>query len=163
MRVGIGYDIHALRKGRKLILGGVEVPFAKGLWGHSDGDVLFHAVTDAVLGAMGEGDMGELFPDHDERYRGASGLFFLRSVRDRLKKRRLKVSHVDATVIAEAPRLSAYKGKMRENAARGLGLSLSQVGIKAKTNEGFGAVGAKQAIACFAVASLEEVHGGKKK
>jgi 2-C-methyl-D-erythritol 2,4-cyclodiphosphate synthase len=154
MRVGIGYDIHALKRGRRLVLGGVTIPHDKGLVGHSDGDVLWHAVLDAVLGAMGEGDLGDLFPDTDPRHKGAPGAVFAREVSRRLKRRRLRVAHVDCVVIAEAPKLGAFKRRIRESLAEGLGLPASRVGVKAKTNEGFGETGRKRAIACHAVASL---------
>ena len=154
MRVGIGYDIHALKRGRRLVLGGVEIPHGKGLAGHSDGDALWHAVLDAVLGAMGEGDIGELFPDTDPSHRGVAGAVFAREVATRLKRRRLRVAHVDSVVIAEAPKLGAFKRRIRESLAKGLGLPVSRVGMKAKTNEGFGDVGRKKAIACHAVAVL---------
>ncbi|HTL70331.1 MAG TPA: 2-C-methyl-D-erythritol 2,4-cyclodiphosphate synthase [Candidatus Eisenbacteria bacterium] len=158
MRVGIGYDIHALKRGRRLVLGGVEIPHDKGLAGHSDGDALWHAVLDAVLGAMGEGDIGDLFPDTDPRHKGAAGAVFAREVSRRLKRRRLRVVHVDSVVIAEAPKLGAFKRRIRESLAKGLGLPAARVGVKAKTNEGFGDVGKKRAIACHAVAVLAPVR-----
>ena len=154
MRIGIGYDIHALKRGRPLILGGVTIPYEKGLVGHSDGDALWHAVIDAVLGAMAEGDIGELFPDTDPRHKGASGAEFAREIVRRLKRRRLRVAHVDAVVVAQAPKLGPYKRRMRERLAKGLGLPVSRVNVKAKTNEGFGEVGKKKAIACHAVVAL---------
>jgi len=154
VRVGIGYDIHALKKGRKLVLGGVEIPHPKGLEGHSDGDALFHAIIDAVLGAMGGEDIGTHFSDKDGRYKNAASAFFVRKVRTLLGKKRLKVSNIDSTIIAEAPKLFGFKQKMRENIAKSFGISVDCVGVKAKTNEGFGPVGQKKAIACFAVASL---------
>lgn len=155
MRVGIGYDVHALKSGYKLSLGGVTIPFSKGLVGHSDGDVLLHAVVDAVLGAAGAGDLGDHFPDSDRRYRGANSLLFARKTVELLKRRKLRISNLDVVVIAEAPKLLGYKEQIRKKVAAAFGLSVSQVGIKAKTNEGFGAVGKNQAIACFAVASLK--------
>ena len=118
MRMGIGYDIRALKRGRRLVLGGVEIPHGKGLAGHSDGDALWHAVLDAVLGAMGEGDIGELFPDTDPSHRGVAGAVFAREVATRLKRRRLRVAHVDSVVIAEAPKLGAFKRRIRESLAR---------------------------------------------
>ncbi len=154
MRVGIGYDIHELRRGRKLVLGGVTVPHPKGLVGHSDGDALWHAVIDAILGALGEGDIGTFFPDGDPRHAGAPGSEFAREVMRLLKSRRLKVAHVDSVVIAEEPKLGPYKEGMRRNIARALGLPERSVGVKAKTNEGFGPIGRGRAIACHAVASL---------
>lgn len=155
MRVGIGYDIHPLKKGRKLILGGVEIPFSKGLWGHSDGDVLFHAIVDAALGAMGEDDIGAHFSDKNAKWRGASSLIFVKRVNAILKKKRLKVSHIDSTIVAESPKLLDFKLRIKEHIARAFGVPLSRVGVKAKTNEGFGEVGKGRAIACFAVVSLK--------
>jgi 2-C-methyl-D-erythritol 2,4-cyclodiphosphate synthase len=154
VRVGIGYDIHALKKGRKLILGGVTIPYPKGLFGHSDGDALFHAIIDAVLGAMGEGDIGELFPDSDPKNKGVSSERFVRKVSEMLKKKRLRVAHIDSVVIAEAPKLGPYKAAIKKRIAAAFGLSASSVGVKAKTNEGFGPLGKNQAIACYAVVSL---------
>jgi 2-C-methyl-D-erythritol 2,4-cyclodiphosphate synthase len=156
MRVGIGYDIHALKKGRDLILGGVNIPHSKGLQGHSDGDVLFHAIVDALLGAAAEGDIGDHFSDKDARYRGANSLLFVKKVKEILKRRRFKIEHIDSVILAEAPKLAAFKAKIRASVAQAFGLPLSSVSVKAKTNEGFGAVGKKQAIACYAVASLGE-------
>ena len=155
MRVGIGYDIHALKKGRKLILGGVHVPHPKGLEGHSDGDALFHAIVDAALGAMGEGDIGTFFPDTDKRYKGANSLLFAKEVVRLLKKKKLKFENIDSTVIAEAPKLFDFKPKMRENIAKAFGVPVSRVGVKAKTSEGLGPVGKKKAIECLAVVSLK--------
>ena len=154
MRVGIGYDIHALKKGRKLILGGVAISHAKGLLGHSDGDALLHAVVDAALGAMGEGDIGEHFSDKECRTKNADSVLFVKKVRDLLKRKKLKIGNIDSTVIAEEPRLYAYKDRMREKIAAAFRIPAERVNIKAKTNEGFGEVGKKQAIACFAVVSL---------
>ncbi|MGH7198245.1 MAG: 2-C-methyl-D-erythritol 2,4-cyclodiphosphate synthase [Candidatus Omnitrophota bacterium] len=154
MRVGIGYDIHALKKGRKLILGGVRIPHPKGLLGHSDGDVLLHAICDAVLGAMGEADLGEHFRDTDPKYRGANSMVFVKKVLALLKAKKLRIANVDTTVVAEKPTLSDYKDRMRRNIADAFGLGVSQVGVKAKTSEGLGPVGKGQAIECFAVASL---------
>ena len=155
MRVGIGYDIHRLKKGRKLLLGGVNIPYPKGLWGHSDGDVLIHAVVDALLGAAGLGDIGAHFSDKDARYKNADSRLFLRAVREMLRKKKLKIVNVDAVVIAEKPKLLAYKAEMAANVARELGIKSSQVNVKAKTNEGFEAVGRGQAMACQAVVSLK--------
>lgn len=163
MRVGIGYDIHALKAGRRLVLGGVQIPFSKGLEGHSDGDALLHAVLDAVLGALGEGDLGQHFPPGDRRYKNVSSGVFVAKVRALLQKRRFAVAHIDSTIVAEAPRLSAYKESIRRRIAQGFGLRVENVGVKAKTNEGFGAVGRKEAIACWAVASLVKRKDGKSR
>lgn len=157
MRVGIGYDIHALKKGRKLILGGVHVPYARGPSGHSDGDALFHAIVDAALGAAGLGDIGEHFSDRDERWRGVSSLVFARETVRRLKIKKLKIAQIDSVLILEAPNLSLYKRPMRVHLARVFRLDVSRVSVKAKTNEGFGAVGRGQAIASQAVVLLERL------
>lgn len=156
-RIGIGYDIHALEKGRPLILGGVRIPHSKGLSGHSDGDVLFHAIVDALLGAAGEGDIGGHFPSQDPRYKGADSRFFMKKAKEILKRRRFKIVNIDSVVLAEAPNLGPYKEKLRSSIAAALGAPVSGVSVKAKTNEGFGAVGRKQAIACYAVAGIEEI------
>ncbi len=155
MRVGIGYDIHRLKRGRKLVLGGVRVPHPKGLWGHSDGDVLIHAVVDALLGAAALGDIGAHFSDTDARYKGADSRLFLRGVRELLRRKKFKIVNIDAVLIAEKPKLLAYKAEMAASLARELGLRPSQVNVKAKTNEGLGETGRGQAIACQAVASLK--------
>ena len=154
MRVGIGYDIHALVKGRKLILGGIEIPYSKGLLGHSDGDALLHAIVDAVLGAMGEGDIGEYFSDKDGSYKDASSILFIEKVKRLLQKKKYKIGNIDSTVVAEEPKLYQYKMKMEEVIAGAFGVNVEQVSVKAKTNEGFGAVGRKEAISCYAVVSL---------
>ena len=158
MRVGIGYDIHALKKGRPLILGGVKIPFAKGLYGYSDGDALWHAVIDAILGAMGMGDIGELFPDTDPRFRGASGEVFARRICKLLKINKLKINSIDTLIIAEAPKLANFKPAMKRNIAKGLGISPLLVNVKAKTHEGFDALGQGKAIACQAIVSLQSSH-----
>lgn len=154
MRVGIGYDVHRLVPGLRLVLGGVEVPFGLGLEGHSDADVLAHAVTDAVLGAAGLGDIGELFPNTDPAYAGADSMGFLRHAAALVRERGWRVASVDATVICEAPRLGPYREAMRRNIARALGADAEAVGVKATTNEGLGAIGRGEGIACLAVALL---------
>jgi len=151
MRVGTGYDIHALVEGRPLILGGVRIPFDRGLKGHSDADALCHAVSDALLGAAGLGDIGELFPDTDDRFKGADSLKLLAGVGGKIRGKNFRISNVDATVIAQAPKLTAFKRRMEENLANALGIPASDVSVKAKTNEGFDAVGRNEAIAVFAV------------
>jgi 2-C-methyl-D-erythritol 2,4-cyclodiphosphate synthase len=155
MRVGIGYDIHALKGGRKLILGGVHIPSKKGLAGHSDGDALFHAVVDAALGAAGLGDIGGHFSDKDPRWKGASGAVFARGAVALLRKRKLRVAQIDSVLILEKPNLSNYKEAMRGALADAFGLDASDVNVKAKTNEGFGPIGKGQAIAAQAVVVLE--------
>ncbi len=157
MRIGIGYDIHPLKKGRRLVLGGVEIPSNKGLVGHSDGDVVLHAIVDATLGALGEGDIGTLFPDNEPRWKNANSLTFMKTVVSLLKKRKLSVAHVDSTVVAEAPKLSPFRMKIRRKISDCLGVPLGSVGFKAKTNEGFGAIGKHRAMACFSVVSLKEI------
>jgi 2-C-methyl-D-erythritol 2,4-cyclodiphosphate synthase len=154
-RSGIGYDLHRLAEGRKLILGGVEVPFTKGPVGHSDGDVLSHALCDALLGAAGLGDIGTHFPDSDPKWKGASSLLFLEQTRKLLDGRHLRISHLDAIVIAEQPKLGPHFPAMREALARALGVSAEQINLKAKTNEGVDAIGQGEAIAAHAIATLE--------
>ncbi len=153
-RVGFGYDSHRFKKGRKLILGGVEIPHARGLDGHSDADAVLHAVTDALLGAAALGDIGTHFPDSDPRFKGADSLKLLAETR-RLLGRRWGVVNVDATVLAEEPKLGPYKNRMRAKIARALGIPVDAVSVKAKTNEGMGFIGRREGIAVMAVASLE--------
>ena len=155
MRVGLGYDYHRLEAGRKLILGGVEIPFNKGLAGHSDGDALTHAICDALLGAAGLGDLGQHFPDTDPQWKDASSLTLLAQVVERLRAKGLRVAQVDSVVIAEAPKLAPHFARMRETLARALGLEPAQVNVKAKTTEGLGAVGRGEAMAAQAIVVLE--------
>jgi 2-C-methyl-D-erythritol 2,4-cyclodiphosphate synthase len=151
-RVGLGYDSHRFKKGRPLILGGVTVPHDRGLDGHSDADVVLHAVIDAVLGAAGLGDIGTFFPDSDPRWKGADSLRLLENTRARLGRRR--VVHVDVTLLAEAPRIGPYKNRMRTKIARALRVPLGGVSVKAKTNEGMGFVGRREGLAALAVAAV---------
>jgi 2-C-methyl-D-erythritol 2,4-cyclodiphosphate synthase len=153
-RVGIGYDIHRLAEGRKLILGGVEIPFEKGLLGHSDSDVLTHAVCDALLGAAALGDIGAHFPDTDARYRGAASLDLLARVVELITERGYRVANVDAVVLAERPRLRPHVAAIRERLASALRVDIDSVSVKAKTGEGLGPVGAGEAMAAHAVALL---------
>ncbi len=153
-RCGIGYDLHRLAAGRKLILGGVEVPFDKGPVGHSDGDALAHAICDALLGAAGLGDIGTHFPDTDPRWKDAQSLRFLEHMRTLLAERSLRIMHLDAIVITERPKLGPHFSAMRESFARALGIEASQINLKAKTNEGVDAVGRGEAIAAQAIATL---------
>jgi 2-C-methyl-D-erythritol 2,4-cyclodiphosphate synthase len=155
VHVGIGYDVHALVEGRKLILGGVEIPHTKGLEGHSDADVLMHAICDAVLGALGEVDIGHLFPNTDPRWRGASSKIFLQEAARLAALRQCKLVNIDATVIAQAPKIVPHIQKMKNNIAEALGISFQQVGIKATTNEHLGFLGREEGIAAMAVASLD--------
>jgi len=157
MRVGHGYDVHRLAAGRPLILGGVEIPFEKGLDGHSDADVLTHAVMDALLGAAALGDIGQLFPDSDDRYLGVSSLTLLAAVRERLQAAGWRAENIDATILAERPKLSPYEGQMRQNLAAVLGLEAGQVSVKATTEEGLGFTGQKLGIAAHAVCLIEKI------
>ncbi len=154
-RSGIGYDLHQLAEGRKLIVGGVELPFDKGPVGHSDGDVLAHALCDALLGAAGLGDIGTHFPDTDPKWKGVSSLLFLEHTRKLLDERNLRIAHIDAIVITERPRLGPHFPAMRAALAKALGIEPEQVNLKAKTNEGVDAIGRGEAIAAHAIATLE--------
>ena len=154
-RSGIGYDLHRLAEGRKLMIGGIEVPFDKGSVGHSDGDVLSHALCDALLGAAGLGDIGTHFPDTDPQWKGASGVLFLDHIRKLLEGRRLFIQNVDAVVILERPKLGPHFPAMRAEIARSLGISREQINLKAKTNEGTGEIGRGEAIAAYVITTLE--------
>jgi 2-C-methyl-D-erythritol 2,4-cyclodiphosphate synthase len=154
-RSGIGYDLHRLEKGRKLILGGVEVPFDKGPAGHSDGDVLSHAICDALLGAAGLGDIGTHFPDTDPKWKDSSSLAFLEHVQKLIAQANFRIGHVDAIVVTEKPRLGPHFPAMRKSLAHALGLDEHQVNLKAKTNEGMDAVGRGEAIVAHAIVTLE--------
>lgn len=154
VRVGIGYDIHALKKGRPLILGGLHIPHSKGLLGHSDADALYHAITDAIFGALGEGDIGDHFSDKDPKWKNAASVLFAREAVRCAKARGFKISFIDTIVVAEEPKLFAFKKQMRENIARDFKVRVSQVGLKAKTNEGFGPIGKGRAIAAEAAVTL---------
>lgn len=153
-RIGTGYDIHRLVEGRRLVLGGVDIPFEKGLLGHSDSDALTHAVCDALLGAAALGDIGAHFPDTDTRWRGASSLDFLARVVELIIEHGFKVANVDATVMAERPKLRPYIDAMRERLALVLQVDVDRVSVKAKTNEGLDAIGRGEAIAAQAVALI---------
>jgi 2-C-methyl-D-erythritol 2,4-cyclodiphosphate synthase len=154
IRCGIGYDLHRLAEGRKLIIGGMEVPFERGPVGHSDGDVLAHALVDALLGAAGLGDIGTHFPDTDPRWKGANSLIFLEHTRKLLAENKFLIEHIDAIVILEKPKLGPHFPKMREILAKALGVPSSKVHLKAKTNEMVDAVGRGEAIAAHVVATL---------
>lgn len=155
-RIGIGYDIHRLVEGRKLFLGGIEIPYIKGLLGHSDGDALLHAICDALLGAMGEGDIGEHFPDTDPRYHDIASGELLKAVRDLVKERSFQINNIDVVIIAQEPMLLPFKIQMRNKIAAILGIKETFVNIKAKTSEGIGEIGRKEAIASYAIASLDK-------
>ena len=158
MRIGIGYDIHRLVDERKLFLGGVEIPYIKGLLGHSDADVLLHAVCDALLGAIGYGDIGKLFPEHDPAYDGISSVELLKKVSKLVKEKGYSIVNIDTVIIADEPHLEPFKEKITANISDTLGLTKDSVNIKATTNEGMGDIGKKEAIAAYAVTLLD---GGK--
>ena len=157
MRIGHGYDVHRLVVGRKLILGGVEVPFEKGLDGHSDADVLVHAVMDALLGAAALGDIGKLFPDNDDAYLGADSMELLKKVRDVLRVHGWRLGNLDATVIAQRPKLAPYIDTMRQNIAGVLETNVSNVSVKATTEERLGFTGSGEGIAAHAVCLIERI------
>ena len=153
-RCGIGYDLHRLAEGRKLVVGGIELPFEKGPVGHSDGDVLAHALCDALLGGAGLGDIGTHFPDTDPKWKGANSLLFLEHVKKLLDEKHFTIEHVDAVVITEKPKLGPHFPKMREALAKALGIPAEKIHLKAKTNEGVDAIGRGEAIAAYVVATL---------
>jgi len=153
--VGIGYDVHQLVEGRKLVLGGVEIPHGKGLDGHSDADVLMHAICDAVLGALGEADIGHFFPNTDPRWRGAPSKVFLEEAARQAAFREGKIINIDATLIAQQPKIAPHLHAMKTNIAAALGLNINKVGIKATTNEHLGFIGREEGIAAMAVASVD--------
>jgi 2-C-methyl-D-erythritol 2,4-cyclodiphosphate synthase len=154
VHVGIGYDVHALVAGRKLVLGGVEIPHTKGLDGHSDADALLHAICDAILGALGEPDIGHFFPNTDPRWKGVPSRIFLEEAAKQVAKRGGKIVNVDATVIAQAPKIYPHIAGMKKNIATALGISEKQIGVKATTNELMGFIGREEGIAAMAVASV---------
>ena len=155
LRIGHGFDVHAFAAGRKLVLGGVDVPCERGLAGHSDADVVAHALMDAVLGALREGDIGKLFPDTDPAYEGADSLVLMARVADLARERGWRVVDVDCTIAAQAPKLAPYREQMRSNMAAALGVPVDAVGVKATTTEHLGFVGREEGIAAWAVALLE--------
>lgn len=155
MRVGLGYDVHRLVTGIPLVLGGVDIPFDKGLSGHSDGDALVHAVMDALLGAVGLQDIGHYFPNSDPQYKGISSLILLRRVKETLDSHQASIVNLDTTILAQAPQLAPYMEKMKQKLAQALKLRPEQIGIKATTAEGVGFVGRKEGIAAMAVALVE--------
>ena len=154
MRIGQGFDIHALVAGRKLVIGGVEIPYERGLAGHSDADVLLHAICDALIGAAGLGDIGTHFPDSDPRYRGADSRELLRSTMRLVHDAGLRVVNIDTTIIAQAPKMAPYVARMRENIAGDLNIDVASVNVKAKTAEHLGALGRGEGIAAQAIALL---------
>ena len=155
VHVGIGYDVHQLVAGRKLILGGVEIPHSKGLDGHSDADVLMHAICDALLGALGEEDIGHFFPNTDPRWKDAPSRVFLEAAAQQAARRNGRLVNVDATVIAEAPKIYPHIAEMKKRIAAALGVTENQVGVKATTNERIGFIGREEGIAAMAVASVD--------
>jgi 2-C-methyl-D-erythritol 2,4-cyclodiphosphate synthase len=159
LRIGQGYDVHAFTTGDHVMLGGERVPHSRGVLAHSDGDVLLHAICDALLGAAGLGDIGMHFPDSDPRWRGADSRAFLRQVRLLLRDRGYRVVNVDATVIAERPRLGRYREAMRTNIGSDLGLDSERVNVKATTTEGLGFVGRGEGLACQAIVLIEQTTG----
>jgi len=162
MRIGQGFDIHALAKGRALVVGGVTIPYERGLVGHSDADVLLHAICDALIGAAALGDIGKHFPDTDPRYAGVDSRKLLREVAQLLRARHYQVVNVDATVIAQAPRLAPFIAAMRENIAADLGIVVDDVNVKAKTAERLGALGRGEGIAAEAVALISNIPGAPR-
>lgn len=156
MRVGIGYDIHRLVEGRKLFLGGVEIPYVKGLLGHSDGDVVIHAIADAMLGALALGDIGRHFPDTDPKYKGISSIELVKKVLILVKGSKFKVNNVDTMILAEEPKIHPFRDKMVGTLSAALGVSKDRVSIKATTAEGVGAIGKGEAISAYAVVTLEK-------
>jgi 2-C-methyl-D-erythritol 2,4-cyclodiphosphate synthase len=160
VHVGIGYDVHPLAPGRKLILGGVDIPHRLGLDGHSDADALMHAICDAVLGALGEGDIGQFFPNTDPRWKGAASKVFLQEAARQVTFRNGRIVNVDATVVAQEPKLMPHAAAMKLNIAEALGINQGKVGIKATTNEHLGFIGREEGIAAMAVASVDIPEAG---
>jgi 2-C-methyl-D-erythritol 2,4-cyclodiphosphate synthase len=156
MRIGHGYDVHRLVEGRRLILGGVDIPYERGLLGHSDADVLLHAISDAILGAVGEGDIGRHFPDTDPRYKGADSLKLLAHVMNLAQDKGYRLGNVDATIVAQRPKLAPHIPMMRENIAAVLGGDLERVNVKATTTEELGFAGRGEGIAAYAVVLMEK-------
>lgn len=157
MRIGMGYDVHKLVENRDLILGGVKIPYEKGLLGHSDADVLLHAIMDALLGAAALGDIGKHFPDTDPAYKGASSIELLKHVGELLEKELYVIGNIDATIIAQCPKMAPHIEKMRENIADALGIEKNQINVKATTEEGLGFTGTGEGISSQAIAALETV------
>jgi len=161
-RIGFGYDIHPLSEGRDLVLGGVVIPFNRGLAGHSDADVLCHAIMDALLGAAARGDIGMHFPDDDPRYEGASSIDLLRTIGELLKRERYRIINIDATIVAEAPKIQPFNESMVGNLSQALGIKPYQISVKATTNEGFGDVGEGSAIAVYAISLISKMSLWKR-
>lgn len=158
MRLGFGYDVHRLVLNRKLVLGGVEIPYLKGLWGHSDADVLCHAIADALLGAAALGDIGKHFPDTDPRFKDISSVVLLKNVGDLVRQNKFEIVNIDSTVVLQQPKVGTYVRKMRENIAQALNIHLDQISVKATTSEELGFIGMGEGAAVYAIASLDEVQ-----
>jgi len=156
MRIGFGYDVHPLILGRKLILGGEAIPHQRGLNGHSDADVLIHSLIDALLGAAGEGDIGQHFPDNDEKYKNISSLVLLENTYEKLKRKKFTINNIDVSVVAEEPRIAPFITSMKNNIAQVLKISSEKINIKAKTNEKMGFIGRKEGIVSYCVVSLSD-------
>lgn len=156
-RIGHGYDVHKLTEGRKLILGGVDIPYEKGLLGHSDADVLVHAIMDSMLGALALGDIGKHFPDNDDKYKGADSLKLLERVTEIIGENGYKISNIDSTLLCQSPKLAPHINKMRENIAAACKCDVSQISVKATTEEELGFTGRKEGIAAHAVCLLEKI------
>nr|WP_317333788.1 2-C-methyl-D-erythritol 2,4-cyclodiphosphate synthase [uncultured Romboutsia sp.] len=157
MRVGLGYDVHKLVEGRKLIIGGVNVPYEKGLLGHSDADVLIHAVMDSILGALALGDIGKHFPDTDEKYKGADSMKLLEFVYNLINEKGYSIGNIDCTIIAQSPKMAPHIQNMRENIANALNTSIENINVKATTEEGLGFTGAKEGISAQSICLLVKV------
>jgi 2-C-methyl-D-erythritol 2,4-cyclodiphosphate synthase len=157
MKVGIGYDVHRLVRGRRLVLGGVQIPFEKGLSGHSDADVLTHSICDAILGALGKGDIGRHFPDTDPKYKDISSLILLKKVSEIMTEVNFQVNNLDSVIIAEKPHLAPYIEDMEKNLSRVLKINRELINIKATTNEGLGWIGKGEGIAAYSIVSLREL------
>lgn len=155
MRIGFGYDIHRFAEGRKLILGGVEVPYERGLLGHSDADVLLHSICDALLGAAGLNDIGHYFPNTDSKWKDASSLILLKESARLLKKKKFKIVNIDSTILLEEPKISPFIQEMKKNISSVLKIKSSQVSIKSTTSEGLGFIGSKQGCASYSICSLK--------
>ncbi len=156
MRAGIGYDVHRLVEGRKLVLGGIVIPYPKGLYGHSDGDVIAHAVGDAILGASGLGDLGVYFPPNDPRYEGISSMIILKEIKDMVKNQRFKIDYIDVTLVMEEPKISPYVDEICTKMSEVLEMDRKRVSVKATTNEGMGFIGRKEGVSAMAVCLLKE-------
>lgn len=160
MRIGHGYDVHKLAPNRKMLIGGVEIPYEQGLLGHSDADVLLHAISDALLGAAGLGDIGKHFPDTDEKYKDISSIYLLEEVGRLIEEQLLFIENIDATIVAQKPKMRPYIDQMRENIAKALTLDISQVNVKATTEEGLGFTGSGEGISSYAVCLLSSFMDG---